>query len=283
MTKFRFYYKIGDRLGRGNYATVFAIKRKKDSQLFAAKIFQKKKIVGSEIDRKCLINEIEILRKMDHPAVIGFRELYQGDNYVYCVTDLYQGRNLSKELKNGAIKEKKALRIIFNILKGLEYMHQQGIMHRDIKPENILFKSQRGTDLVLIDFGFATYEKNYNKLLTRCGTPGYVAPEVLNNQKYTKKIDIYSTGIILYCLITGKLPFNNESYQELVRQNMESEIDFDLKKKGIKVGDQTLKLLKGMLERNAFKRLSANAAIKAKAFGFMRNGEETAKRRGKKQ
>ena len=79
--------------------------------------------------------------------------------------------------------------------------------------------------------GFATYEKDYDKLFKRCGTPGYVAPEILNDRPYTTKVDVFSCGIIFYILLTGKIPFNGMSYKEIVYQNMKAKIDFKIPQK----------------------------------------------------
>ena len=79
--------------------------------------------------------------------------------------------------------------------------------------------------------GFATYEKDYDKLFKRCGTPGYVAPEILNDRPYTTKVDVFSCGIIFYILLTGKIPFNGMSYKEIVYKNMKAKIDFKIPQK----------------------------------------------------
>lgn len=82
-------------------------------------------------------------------------------------------------------------------------------------------------DIAIVDFGFATYEKDYRKLFTRCGTPGYVAPEVLNDQDYDCKIDIFSLGVIFYMLLFGEHPFHGNTYKEIVQKNMKGDIYFD--------------------------------------------------------
>jgi len=88
-----------------------------------------------------------------------------------------------------------------------------------LKPENILFKKKTGINIGIVDLGFATLEKDYEALFVRCGTPGYVAPEVLNDLPYKCKSDVYSAGIITYIILTGKLPFNGKSYQHIVEKN----------------------------------------------------------------
>ncbi len=125
-------------------------------------------------------------------------------------------------------------------------MHELDVIHRDLKPENIIFKSSKDIDIGVVDLGFATLEKDYDKLFKRCGTPGYVAPEILNDHPYNCKVDVYSCGIIFYIILTGKIPFYGSSYKEIVYKNMRSKIDFELPR-SMKITKETLDLLQKML------------------------------------
>lgn len=91
-------------------------------------------------------------------------------------------------------------------------MHRQKIIHRDLKPENIIVKNTKEINIGIVDLGFATKEKDFDKLFKRCGTPGYVAPEILRDKPYDCKADVYSLGIIFYIILTGRIPFNGKSY-----------------------------------------------------------------------
>ena len=135
-------------------------------------------------------------------------------------------------------------------------MHKKKVIHRDLKPENIIFKNTKNIDIGIVDLGFATKEKDYDKLFKRCGTPGYVAPEILNDKPYDCKVDIYSCGIIFYIILTGKIPFNGHSYKEIVYKNMKAKIDFNLPRK-MKVSDDTLNLLMRMLEKDPANRITS--------------------------
>lgn len=114
------------------------------------------------------------------------------------------------------------------ILQGLDYLHRKLIIHRDLKPENIIVKDGPSIDCGIVDLGFATYEKDYDKLFKRCGTPGYVAPEILNNSAYGCKVDVFSCGIIFYMLLSSKIPFNGNSYKEIVYKNTKAKINYDV-------------------------------------------------------
>jgi serine/threonine protein kinase len=102
---------------------------------------------------------------------------------------------------NGRFGERESLEIIYRILSGLAYLASKDIIHRDIKPENIIFKDKDDPhEVVIVDYGFATKVEDYQSLFSRCGTPGYAAPEVLNDQPYNCKADVFSAGIIFYIL-----------------------------------------------------------------------------------
>ena len=155
--------------------------------------------------------EVNTLRTLDHPNCMKLVELYEGQNYVYCVTEAYLGGNeqchaghlLQRILKkpNGRFSEKESLEILHRILRALAYLESRDIIHRDLKPENIIFRDKDDPhEVVIVDFGFATKVEDYKNLFTRCGTPGYVAPEVLNDFPYNTKADVFSAGIIFYIL-----------------------------------------------------------------------------------
>lgn len=108
---------------------------------------------------------------------------------------------MKKILKKGRFGESDSIEILFRIVKALAYLEKNDIIHRDLKPENVIFRSKQDQhEVVLVDFGFATKVEDYKNLFTRCGTPGYVAPEVLNDQEYNCKADVFSAGIIFYIL-----------------------------------------------------------------------------------
>jgi serine/threonine protein kinase len=121
-----------------------------------------------------------------------------------------------------------------------------GIIHRDIKPENLIFLSETTYELKLADFGLAEFKGEKNPLFVRCGTPGYVAPEVLKDEPYTEKVDIFATGIILYILycyyikirLTGCTPFFGETYNEIIDKNQDGRVNYNFEEIGITVSDE---------------------------------------------
>lgn len=202
LTKFRLYFDSKQVLGKGNFAKVFLVVKRDTGQELAVKAFAKTAIMADQLEIKCLQYEIKMLRSVNHERVIRLVELYEGENFIYCVVELFKGPDLLNAIiKKGAQPEAKALAIIMQILQGLEYMHSLSIIHRDLKPENIIFKqATEAIDIGIVDLGFATFEADYRKLFVRCGTPGYVAPEVLNDKPYNCKADIFSAGVIFYMM-----------------------------------------------------------------------------------
>ena len=141
------------------------------------------------------------MRILDHPNIITLYEIYEGDYHIYLVCELLKGGELFERIiKNGHYSEKDACLIIAQLLTALEYIHMKGIMHRDIKPENLILKNEEGFEVKLADFGLADFVNRKNPFYKRCGTPGYVAPEILNDEEYDTKVDIFSTGVILYIM-----------------------------------------------------------------------------------
>lgn len=147
-------------------------------------------------------------------------------------------------------------------------MHRHKVIHRDLKPENIIFKNTKEINIGIVDLGFATLEEDYDKLFKRCGTPGYVAPEVLNDKPYDCKADVYSCGIIFYIILTGKIPFNGKSYKEIVMKNMKGVIDFDIPK-NMNITPETFGLLKAMLQSDPHERISSKQALAHPCFHTM--------------
>jgi serine/threonine protein kinase len=133
--------------------------------------------------------------------MIRAQEVYETQNHFIVVMDYVEGNHLFERMvKRHRYSEMEACALMFNLLVALEYLHSREIIHRDIKLDNILMVSQHSdTEIKIGDFGFACYFKDIPSS-NKCGTPGYVAPEILNGSKYDEKADMFSTGIVLYIL-----------------------------------------------------------------------------------
>ncbi len=138
-------------------------------------------------------------------------------------------------------------------------LHSNNIVHRDLKPENLIFRDENLNSLVIIDFGLSTTCKD-EPLTTRCGSPGYVAPEILNNLGYGCKADIFSLGVILYILLTSKFVFNAKDYNDILRKNKQCKVIFP-SKLWDGLSPEAKDICQAMLQKSADNRISASDAL----------------------
>lgn len=201
-------YKIKEKLGRGAFATVRRAVQKEDGRQFALKCVRKKGM--DDYNKKALESEVNIMMKLQHPNIITLHELFDTPNHLHMIIDLLSGGELfDRIVEEGTFSEKKAAGIIKQIAGALKYLHGNNIVHRDLKPENLLYETKSpDSRIMLVDFGLA---KQGTKLLsTPCGSPAYVAPEVLQRQDYSYQVDWWSLGVILYILLCGFPPFHDD-------------------------------------------------------------------------
>ena len=255
-------YKRTKILGQGSFGTVYLVKHKILNNFFAMKVI--KKTNKSDKD-DVLMNEINILRKMDHPNIVKIHDFYITATEYILVTEYCSEGELFYEIKNYApFNEALAGWYMKQILSAVSYCHKLKIIHRDLKPENILIckKLKNCFNLIkVIDFGTAIiFNKDKNdKSLT--GSVYYISPEVLSkNRNYSEKCDVWSCGIIMYILLTGLPPFNGDSDEEIMRKILNGK--FDMKKYPWPIiSSQAKDLLKKLLEFEPNKRISAEEAL----------------------
>ena len=196
-------------IGKGSFAKVYLAQRYSTKTFFAIKSFYKEQVLCQHCGREALLNEIEIMRKLSgRKDLLQMYEVYESKNSIYFVMDLLEGGELLQDLKPEFLyKESKIASILKNLLEALSFLHEKKIIHRDLKPENILLRSKDNlTDLVIADFGLATLLPGKEKkvVFKRCGTPGYVAPEILAYKDdvpfYGTNSDVFSVGIMFYIM-----------------------------------------------------------------------------------
>ncbi|KAI8610309.1 CAMK/CAMK1 protein kinase [Chytriomyces sp. MP71] len=203
-------YKTGKTLGQGSYATVKEAVKISTGEHFAVKVISKKLMAGRE---HLILNEIEILKKVSkgNHHIVTLHDYFETPNNLYLVMDLCTGGELfDRIVERGSFFEEDAAEIIRTVLEAVSYLHSQNIVHRDIKPENLLFKAKDSNDLVIADFGLSKISDGeaLNNLRTLCGTPGYMAPEVLLKTGHGKSVDMWSIGVMTYFLLCGYTPFD---------------------------------------------------------------------------
>jgi len=218
-------YEFGGELGRGGFSIVLEAVSKEDGEKYAIKVIEKAMID----DFEQLKREIKIMKKIEHKNVLKLYEIYEDVNHVYIVMELVEGSELfDRIVSKGYYTEKEAINVIKQILDAVRYLHENGIAHRDLKPENLLCSGEGDDEIVKIaDFGLSKMFTAGEKLMTGCGTPGYVAPEVLLSEEYDNKVDLWSIGVITYILLSGYSPFYAENETGLFEKIMTAEYDFD--------------------------------------------------------
>eukprot|EP01063_Lacrimia_lanifica_P002013 TRINITY_DN11051_c0_g1_i1.p1 TRINITY_DN11051_c0_g1~~TRINITY_DN11051_c0_g1_i1.p1 ORF type:complete len:321 (+),score=142.21 TRINITY_DN11051_c0_g1_i1:76-963(+) len=210
-------YELGKTLGSGTYSKVKVAVDIETNKKYAVKIVDKQILTKGHMEQQ-LKREIAIMKLLSHRNVLGMQDVLQTGKNIYLVLDLVTGGDLFDQLDHDKVfDEPKARRYFQQLISGLHYLHQQGIAHRDLKPENLLL-DQQGT-VYIADFGFSRLLSPCQLLQTVCGTPNYMAPEVLKEQGYDgKKADIWSAGVILYAMLAGYLPFDDPIMAKLCEQ-----------------------------------------------------------------
>ena len=202
-------YKLTETIGKGTFGKVklaYSIKNPKIK--YACKILEKSNIIEEDDLKRC-IREMTILLKMEHPNVIKTKEIISDSLRYYIIMEFCsKGELFDFIIKENHFTEEKSAFFFYQIISGLEYIHSKSICHRDLKPENLLLNSDE--ELKIIDFGLSNYKTRENNYLlkTPCGSPCYASPEMILGKKYDGfGIDVWSTGIILFAMLCGYLPF----------------------------------------------------------------------------
>ena len=201
-------YKIEGTIGKGSFATVKKAKHRATGERFAVKVLSKKKM--SDEDKLSMQTEIEILKSLDHPNIVQLRDVFEDERHWCLVMELMQGGELfDRILEQEQFSEYDAREAAKGLIASIGYCHTQGICHRDIKPENLLLSSKEEglSSLKIADFGLARALEENSLTSTTCGTPGYVAPEVLEQKPYGRACDYWSIGVVCYILLSGTPPF----------------------------------------------------------------------------
>ncbi|KAF7218822.1 serine/threonine-protein kinase DCLK1b isoform X3 [Nothobranchius furzeri] len=219
-------YKIGRVLGDGNFAVVRECVERSTGREYALKVINKEKCKGKE---HMIQSEVSILRRVKHPNIVLLIEEMDTRSELYLVMELVKGGDLFDAItSSNKYTERDASCMLFNLASAIKYLHSLNIVHRDIKPENLLvYEHQDGSkSLKLGDFGLATVVNG--PLYAVCGTPTYVAPEIIAETGYGLKVDIWAAGIITYILLCGFPPFRSsgEDQEALFEQILKGELDF---------------------------------------------------------
>ena len=252
-------YEVKEVLGEGSYGSVRKISHRLTHEDRAVKVLLKKKL-GHE-NMQDILNEVSVLRSLDHPNILKLYECYQ-DKFSYCiVTELCTGGELFERITSQQhLPEAVAADYIRQILSCLLYIHEKGIVHRDLKPENFLLSDTSAmANLKLIDFGTSTHFTPGEFLTYKIGTIYYLSPEVIDRH-YNEKCDIWSAGAILYTMLCGSPPFPGKKDSEIMRNIQKGTFSLT---GGVwnTISAGAKDLLVKMMNKDIGKRLSAREAL----------------------
>ena len=215
-------YLIKRTIGRGTFSKVKLAVNKTTSQKVAIKILEKSKIIEPD-DLERIVREMAIIIEFNHPNVVVVHEIFETDEHYLIIMDYCSGGELFNYIVvNQRLEEDEASFFYYQLINGVEYIHSKNIVHRDLKPENLLL-DEKGL-LKIIDFGLSNFFTG-DKLTTPCGSPCYASPEMVGGNKYNGfYIDVWSTGIILFAMICGYLPFEDSDNEILFKKILKCKV-----------------------------------------------------------
>jgi len=246
-------------VGKGAFGEVRRAVHKKTNMTRAVKIIYKESTDKEEQEK--LINEVNVVKTLDHANIMKVLEFFQDEHHFYIVSEFYNGGELFDRIismKN--FTEKMAAATIKQILSAVSYCHSHNIVHRDLKPENVLYESKKeDAQLKVIDFGTSKQFDANSKMNQKFGTAYYIAPEVLK-RKYNEKCDVWSCGVILYILLCGYPPFNGDNDKIIMDKVALGKYDFHHEEwKG--VSEDAKKFIRKLMELDVPNRYSALQAL----------------------
>jgi serine/threonine protein kinase len=209
---------LGETLGEGSTGKVKAAVHKDTGEKVAIKIINKAILTDNIKLKKKIEREIDVMKLMKHKHVIKLYDVLQSKKYLFLIIEHVEGGELFDYIvKKGRLSVEEAFHFFKQIIEGIEYCHQNLICHRDLKPENLLLDKNK--NIKIADFGMASFLEEDKLLETSCGSPHYASPEVVKGLKYNgMEADVWSCGVILFALLTGRLPFDDENIQALLKK-----------------------------------------------------------------
>ena len=262
------FYKYGRFIGQGAFGKVNIGLNVLTGRIVAIKSFNKQKIsMNNNENKKKILYETSLMQKLNHKNVVKILELFETEKYMLIIMEYINCGNLFSFVKKRRKLSEKTSKFLFRqIIQGIKYIHSKNIVHRDIKLENILI--DLNNNIKICDFGISKIFDNENNMILfdKCGTPMYMAPEILLSSKengyFAKPVDIWAAGIALYIMLSGQLPFNikdekiNSSKKNVNNKILHFNIIHQQPKPIEKITDEAKDLLNGLLNKNPMKRFT---------------------------
>lgn len=253
-------YVLGAELGRGSFAKVYLATNKQTGEQRAVK-----KIQSTRLSAKMLQNlesEISILRNFQHDNIVKLYGIQKTRSHVYLVLEFCGGGDLHKYIRtHGKLKESVAQHFMRHLAAGLAFLYARQLIHRDIKPQNLLLTARADNAcLKIADFGFARHLEAASLAETLCGSPLYMAPEILTFQRYDAKADLWSAGAVLFEMIAGRPPYNGQNQSELVHNIRTKEIRLP---SGTRITQSCVAIIQMLLQRTPSRRATFERFLQA--------------------
>lgn len=256
-------YEQGDLIGVGTH--LFECFHRQTRRHGSVKIIERTDtIVSGKTMAEAVYHEVSILDSLKHRNIVKIKEYFDDDAHFYLTMAPIKGGDVFDEIvRRGRFAEDEARELFRSLVSGVSYLHDHRIAHRDLKPQNLLLRSRRNpSDIIISGFAYACRVDAPQCLTFRCGTPSYVAPEILKNIPYDQSADMWSVGVILYALLCGHNPFEEEVQAELFRKIRTAEWNF----KGPHwntVSDDAKQIIRSLLVVNPAQRWSARRVLKS--------------------
>ena len=246
------YIFSGKKIGKGAFSVIY-----KGTHKVTDKVFAIKEISYENLNKikNTIKREFTVMKKLNHPNIIKLHEVFfdSENKNVYLVLDYYKRGDLYNFLKGKPLKEKYAKKYMRQLASGLKYLHENNIIHRDLKLKNILVTDSN--DIVISDFGFARDGDSNTMFDTLCGSPMYMAPEIMTHKSYDNKSDLWSVGVIMYELLFGTTPYHAKNMIQLMKKIKKRDVIIPEEYAGL-ISDECKELLLSLLHRNPRRRIN---------------------------
>lgn len=245
-------------LGTGTFSKVYECEERKSKEHFAIKVVSKSFLLRHHL-RDQFLKEIKIHFDIDHPNVVKLFKVFENPKYMYLVLELGENGTLQELIeRRKSLSELEARYYLRSLLEGINYIHSKSVLHRDLKPANLLIS--KDMQLKIADFGLAAHiPRLKGRRRTFCGTPYFIAPEIITKQGHSYEVDYWSVGIILYNMLCGKCPFQSESAEEVYKMVLEGQIEIPTE-----LSKEASDLIKALVEKDVSARWSYEDILKSK-------------------
>ncbi len=257
------FYTLGALLGEGAFAQVKLGTDRETNEKVAVKIIKKHQYDHKEMEY--ILREMNIMKSVSHPNIVNTVDIFNSAKYLHIVLEYMAGGELFDIIADaGNFSEQQASQVTRDIIKGVQYLHLHGIVHRDIKPENVLcITKDWPLHVKIADFGLANFTEDgevREKTNAMIGTPGYVGPEIVRGQPYGTAVDMWSVGVLLYIMLSGRMPFYGKDDQACLKMIAIGRYEFP-DREWKTISEEAKSLVRGLLQVDPDKRLTADAAL----------------------